>query len=148
MTLDELLSRFPTSADASRAAGLSRTAACHWYHSGDKRLLPSIAALLGMADAEGLTDAEIGRLVKDVERIRNRIYLSKLRKKAAKTREEGRLRRALEAERESRKTSEARLERAQQSVRGDELREKEEFLESEENGAKTLERMIRILEGD
>ncbi len=138
---------FKSPSAASKAAGLSRSAAHHWYTMGEKRILPGTGALLGMARAQGLTDAEIGRLVQDVERQRNRIFLAKARRQAAQTKKQNRLRQALKEERERNERNKKRLDRALEAARDEELRRKEEFLDNE-NDADILERMIRIIEGD
>ena len=138
---------FPSRSAASKAAGLSRSASHHWYTIGVRRIFPGTSSLLNMAKVQGLTDAEIGRLVQDVERQRNRIYLAKAREQAARTRKETRLRQALKEERERNQKNRSRLDRALEVARSEEIRQKEEFLD-QENDADILDRMIRIIQGD
>tara|TARA_R110001583_G_scaffold30896_5_gene106231 strand:- start:10273 stop:10623 length:351 start_codon:yes stop_codon:yes gene_type:complete len=79
MTLDELLGRFSGPKEASAVAGLSRSAGYHWYSEGSRRILPAMSALLRMANREGLTDAELGSVIRDTEKVRKTIKRSKRR---------------------------------------------------------------------
>ena len=79
MTLNELLGRFRGPKEASEAAGLSRSAGYHWYVKGSERILPAISALLSMANREGLTDEELGSVIRDTEKVRKTIKKAKRR---------------------------------------------------------------------
>lgn len=87
MTLDDLLYMFKKPTDAAKLAGLGRTSAYHWYASGSKRLIPPPRTLILFADHFKLTDAELGSVMRDGERIRSRrpmvLKKRKRKKKAA-----------------------------------------------------------------
>ena len=147
--MDGLLRMFPSVSEASRVAGLSRTAAHHWYASGDTRCLPSARSVMQMADSQGLTDLQLGEVVRDMERVRDGMHVSRNRRKAARVREANkrRDREKLAGRNESARKREAAYdsERLARQEREEEIRKKEEFLAGEV-GEEGLDRLIEILE--
>ena len=150
MTLDQLLRKFANISEASRAAGLSRTAAHHWYASGDARCLPSMRSVMLMADVQGLSDLQLGQVIRDMESVRDAMLRSRQRRKAARTREENK-RKAREKMDSRNKAARRRAEdyemkQLARQEREEEIRAKEEFLAAEANAGGHLDRMIEILD--
>lgn len=149
MTLDQLLRMFANISEASRAAGLSRTAAHHWYASGDARCLPSMRSVMLMADVQGLTDLQLGQVIRDMESVRDAMHVSRKRRKAAKTREENKRkdREKMDSRNRAarRRAEEYEMEKLAQEEREAELRAKEEFLSGEQDTGR-LDRLIEIIE--
>ena len=65
MKYREFLSQFSSPREASERGGVGRTAGDHWYRDGEERLYPRVEVLVRMSDYVGLTDAELGELVRD-----------------------------------------------------------------------------------
>lgn len=78
--MDELLGRFSGPKEAAEVAGLSRTAGYYWYASGSDRILPAMSAILRMANRLKLSDAELGSVIRDTEKVRKTIKRAKRRK--------------------------------------------------------------------
>tara|TARA_Y100001938_G_C8071226_1_gene423195 strand:+ start:686 stop:1120 length:435 start_codon:yes stop_codon:yes gene_type:complete len=140
---------FANISEASRAAGLSRTAAHHWYASGDARCLPSMRSVMLMADVQGLTDLQLGQVIRDMESVRDAMHVSRKRRKAAKTREENKRkdREKMDSRNRAarRRAEEYEMEKLAQEEREAELRAKEEFLSGEQDTGR-LDRLIEIIE--
>ncbi len=147
--MDQLLRMFANISEASRAAGLSRTAAHHWYASGDARCLPSMRSVMLMADVQGLTDLQLGQVIRDMESVRDAMHVSRKRRKAAKTREENKRkdREKMDSRNRAarRRAEEYEMEKLAQEEREAELRAKEEFLSGEQDTGR-LDRLIEIIE--
>tara|TARA_R100000808_G_C2146567_1_gene154494 strand:- start:2337 stop:2699 length:363 start_codon:yes stop_codon:yes gene_type:complete len=62
---EEFLCQFSSPRDASERGGVGRTAGYHWYREGEGRLYPRVEVLVRMSDYLGLTDSELGELVRD-----------------------------------------------------------------------------------
>jgi hypothetical protein len=65
MRLEQVLGCFGSPREAAEICGLSRTAGYHWYASGVKRVIPPMEVLVGWADHLGLSDSDLGLLVRD-----------------------------------------------------------------------------------
>lgn len=85
-------------------AKLGRTAAWHWFAKGEKRSLPSVRTLVMWSNHFGLSNEELGSVIRDQSRLRLEKHEEYLRKKD----EENRERRLEAAER-------SRLKRKEQS---------------------------------
>ena len=88
-TLDELLSLFVSAVEVSRICNLSRSAANHWFKTDQKerRALPGLSSVVLLADYIGLSDAELGSVIRDLGRIRKEMVEHRNRSKAAAKRE-------------------------------------------------------------
>jgi len=104
MTLDDLLKKFESPMEAAKVAKLGRTAAWHWFAKGEKRSLPSVRTLVMWSNHFGLSNEELGSVIRDQSRLRLEKHEEYLRKKD----EENRERRLEAAER-------SRLKRKEQS---------------------------------
>ena len=82
MRLDDILYRFSSPREASEVAGTSRTAAYHWYASGNKRQIPPSRVVIRFVDHFGLSDADLGSIIRDCELLRGRRMVRKHRRKA------------------------------------------------------------------
>ena len=65
MKYAELLGQFSSPREASERGGVGRTAGYHWYREGEGRLYPRLEVLVRLSDYVGLSDAELGELVRD-----------------------------------------------------------------------------------
>ena len=65
MNYEEFLCQFSSPKEASERGGVGRTAGYHWYREGEGRLYPRVEVLVRMSDYLGLTDSELGELVRD-----------------------------------------------------------------------------------
>lgn len=65
MKYREFLGQFSSPREASEHGGVGRTAGYHWYRDGDDRLYPRVEVLVRLSDYVGLTDADLGELVRD-----------------------------------------------------------------------------------
>ena len=65
MTLEEMLGKFNSPPEASEVCGKSRTTGYHWFALGRKRVIPPMDVLVCWATHFKLTDAELGKLVRD-----------------------------------------------------------------------------------
>jgi predicted RNA-binding protein with PIN domain len=73
MTLDEIL-KILGKEEATRVAQCGKNASWHWYQKGAKRKVPNISILVAWADHLELTDADLGELIRDSNRIRTAIF--------------------------------------------------------------------------
>ena len=89
MTLDDLLYMFENPEKASACAGLKRTAGYHWYASGNRRLIPTNYAIIAFIDYFQLGDEALGQVIRDAERIRERKYPRKHRRRSYKKSKKG-----------------------------------------------------------
>lgn len=84
MTLDELLYKFESPKDAAIISGMSRTAAYHWFASGNKRVIPPSKVLIQFCDHFELSNEQLGLIVRDCEFVRGqKVFKQKKRKKKA-----------------------------------------------------------------
>ena len=73
MTLDEIL-KILGKEEATRVARCGKNACWHWYQKGAKRKVPNISILVAWADHLELSDADLGELIRDANRIRTAIF--------------------------------------------------------------------------
>jgi hypothetical protein len=88
-TLDQLLSLFISGVEISRICNLSRSAANHWFETAQKerRAVPGLTSVVVLAEHVGLSDAELGSVIRDLYRIRKEMTARRNRSKAAAKRE-------------------------------------------------------------
>ena len=85
MELSELLARFETPAAAAKIAGMGRTAAYHWYAPLERMVLPSVEVVVRFADHFGITDEELGSVIRSRSRLRaHMIRVGNLRREEKK----------------------------------------------------------------
>ena len=73
MTLDDILKEFSSPSEAALVAGLGRTAGYHWYQDEDRRTVPAPRVLIIWADHFGLSDMELGQLIRDSNILRDKL---------------------------------------------------------------------------
>jgi predicted RNA-binding protein with PIN domain len=73
MTLDEIL-KILGKEEATRVAQCGKNASWHWYQKGAKRKVPNISILVAWADHLELSDADLGELIRDANKIRTTIF--------------------------------------------------------------------------
>ena len=84
MTLDELLYKFESPKDAV-VSGMSRTAAYHWFASGNKRVIPPSKVIIQFCDFFLLSNEQLGLIIRNCEFVRGqKVFIKKKRKKKAK----------------------------------------------------------------
>lgn len=84
MTLDELLYKFESPKEAASVSGMSRTAAYHWFASGNKRVIPPSKVIIQFCDHFELTNEQLGLIIRDCEFVRGqKVFIKKRRKKKA-----------------------------------------------------------------
>mgnify|MGYP003639907386 CR=1 FL=1 len=71
MTLDKIL-KILGKTKAAKVAGYGKSASWHWFQTGEKQKVPEMQALISWADHLKLNDAELGELVRDAHRTRER----------------------------------------------------------------------------
>ena len=82
MTLDDLLYKFKSPKDAAIISGMSRTAAYHWFASGNKRVIPSSKVLIQFCDYFNVSNEQLGLIIRDCEFVRSqKVFIKKKRKK-------------------------------------------------------------------
>jgi hypothetical protein len=81
MTLDDLLKKFESPIEAATVAKLGRTAAWHWFAKGEKRSLPSVRTLVMWSNHFGLTNDELGSVIRDQSRLRSEMHQENMRQK-------------------------------------------------------------------
>ena len=84
MTLDELLRRFESPREAAKASNSQRTAAYHWYASGNKRMIPPPRVIVAWIQHLGLSDAVLGSVIRDCVRLKSRKKIRQRKRKASK----------------------------------------------------------------
>tara|TARA_R110001583_G_scaffold144666_2_gene296615 strand:+ start:2721 stop:3089 length:369 start_codon:yes stop_codon:yes gene_type:complete len=85
MTLDELLYKFESPKDAAVVSGMSRTAAYHWFASGNKRVIPPSKVIIQFCDFFLLSNEQLGLIIRNCEFVRGqKVFIKKKRKKKAK----------------------------------------------------------------
>lgn len=159
-TLDELLSLFVSAVEVSRICNLSRSAANHWFKTDQKerRALPGLSSVVLLADYVGLSDAELGSVIRDLGRIRKEMVEHRNRSKAAAKRETEKRNRGLREQRAKIKQVRRRndMEAYHRGMDAEEERllelekeanEKELYLEKQAR-LRRLERIERQLHGD
>ena len=158
-TFDALLRLFVSGTEISRICGLSRGAANHWYLTDSKirRALPNLATVVILADYVGLSDEELGSVIRDMGVQRKKMVEHRNRSRAAKQREAKKKRQGLKEQRarlkEIRRRSEMdsyNREKQLESMRLEQLEEeaerKAEHLQSKER-RRRLELLERRLHG-
>tara|TARA_R100001082_G_scaffold16669_2_gene8379 strand:+ start:2799 stop:3278 length:480 start_codon:yes stop_codon:yes gene_type:complete len=73
MTLDKIL-KILDKEEATDVAGYGKSASSHWFAKGAKRKVPDFPALIAWADYLQLSDADLGELIRDAQRIRIEIF--------------------------------------------------------------------------
>ena len=73
MTLDVVL-QILGSDEATRVACCGKNASWHWYQTDKRRKVPNISILVAWGDHLELTDADLGELIRDANRIRTSIF--------------------------------------------------------------------------
>tara|TARA_R110000824_G_scaffold168116_1_gene345142 strand:- start:712 stop:1152 length:441 start_codon:yes stop_codon:yes gene_type:complete len=141
MDLKVLLSRFETPAEAAKVAGMGRTAAYHWYAVPEKMSLPSVEVIVRFADHFGLSDTELGSVIRSRARMKKELLrLAKLRREAKQ-----RQKRAESVERHKKEKNRQFLARQHRQdgliVRKIETEEKELYLDERDR----LENLEQIL---
>tara|TARA_Y100000592_G_C5449544_1_gene307934 strand:+ start:131 stop:670 length:540 start_codon:yes stop_codon:yes gene_type:complete len=159
-TLDELLSLFISAVEISRICQLSRSAANHWFETAGKerRAVPGLTSVVLLADYVGLSDGELGSVIRDLYRIRKEMTARRNRKKAAAKREAEKRTEGLREQRakirEVRRRNNLRSYQAELDLEAKRLKELEQEAEQKElylkNQARLrrIERLERRLHGD
>lgn len=130
MTLSEMLSKFATPTEAAEVAGLGRTAGWHWYQKDDRRTLPSVRALVIWSDHFGLSDVELGALIRDASRQRR--LLVELHKELRAGRKTAKIA-------ASRKRASERRQRHQEQLESDRLSRMDESVDRAEDWSEKAE---------
>jgi len=142
MELSELLSRFDTPTEAAKVAGMGRTAAYHWYAPIERMTLPSVEVVVRFADHFGISDQELGQVIRS--RSRMRAHLVELGKKRRADKQRQTRAEAVDRHREARRRQLLAHQQQKDAViaREVEIEIKEEFLNEREK----LERLQNIIE--
>jgi hypothetical protein len=74
MTLQDLLDKFDTPLEAAQVAKLGRTAAWHWFAEDERRKLPSVRTIVYWADYFGLSNDDLGSVIRDQSAIREKLH--------------------------------------------------------------------------
>ncbi len=130
-TLDKLLLLFPNKAELCRICLLSYGASNHWYKP-NRKCAPNFNSILRMADHVGLTDEELGKVVRDVAKIRVELQNHRKRSREAKKREKNKRmeeRREMERRKNVARSSQYLAEMERKQVLAEEkIKEKEAYL--------------------
>ena len=124
MTLDDLLNKFDTPLEAAKVAKLGRTAAWHWFAEDERRKLPTVRTIVYWADYFGLSNENLGSVIRDHSAIRQKMHEEFLIKQ-----EEKKLQERKEAIKRNQLRRKQKLEAARQ--KSQERRDKQ--LENESN---------------
>ena len=135
MKLDDILHKFASPSEAALVAGLGRTAGYHWYQDPERRTVPAPRVLIIWADHFGLSNEELGHLIRDANDRRDKLIairsdIREMQKERdrmeAIERHEARRRKATEAQK---KRSERKLATEDERIaREAENDQKDEFL--------------------
>ena len=144
MTLDDLLSKFKNPREASEVAELGRTAAWHWFAKGEKRSLPSVDTVVRWADHFGLTDTQLGMVIRDRKQVRAQLHQEYLLRKDAEVRQQRA--EAAQRSRDLRKEQAEKRRLALQALKDKKIEQEVDWEEKE----KVLEirRLENIIKGD
>ncbi len=146
-TLDKLLILFPNKAELNRICLLSCGASSNWYPP-KRKCAPDLNSILRMAEYVQLTDEELGKIIRDVYKIRVELQGKRKRSREAKKREK--LKRMEERKEMERRKEVARrskyLEKMEREkvLAEEKIKEKEAYLELQKR-LKRLEQLEKQL---
>ncbi len=149
MTLDDLLAQFESPIEAAELGGLGRTASYHWFAKGDKRILPSMRVIIIWANHFGLSNEQLGSVLRDRDRLRSEINEMLLEKRKDKEKRETKealsRRREILKKRSNERKNKFQERKDEKIERNFDIEQKEQFLYEQEK-QKKLANMVRMLE--